>query len=645
MNIYCRERAKEPGGNGSGPDERIRCIRTEEYAEIEFAQEISDAYVELEYTLPFQADGEDYVFLPACCYDGNRFEVSRQDYPPLFTPEEARVDMPVTITDVPRLNKDGSGIIEVTTGDVSVPCIGIYSKKENKALFLFTIQQIDGINLGLSYEQGIIRVSYPHMRKKEMYRWPHMRPGTDKGIRFEKGARIRIPYRLLEISCESLREFFHIFFINRKCMGLDDVLPKTPDPRRQFEIQRDKMNRLNWKEEGQFYGVETGNKEEPSWQTAWQPGWVGGGMYTYPLMKLGGELEWERGMQTLKHIFKGQAKSGLLYEFSDGDGHFTKGIFHRKGSEQWALVRKSGDVLYYLFKHFRLMKERGVTVPEQFEEGARRLADAFVTLWKQYGQYGQFANLDTGELIVGGSVSGGIIPGGLAEAAAWFGEEEYLTVAKESAQQYCEQVLKEGYTTGGPEEILQCPDSESAFGLLESLAVLYEQTGERQWLEYGTYLIEFCSSWVVAYNYRFPENSEFHRLDMKSTGCVFANVQNKHAAPGICTFSGYRIYQFYQWTGEEKYLELYRDITGTVAQYLSTEERPIHSWTVPKDAALCREEDLGYQEPEVLPPGYICERVNLSDWETERCVGGVFNGSCCWCETANLMILAECQGI
>jgi len=41
-----------------------------------------------------------------------------------------------------------------------------------------------------------------------------------------------------------------------------------------------------------------------------------------------------------------------------------------------------------------------------------------------------------------------------------------------------------------------------------------------------------------------------------------------------------------------------------------------------------------------LPCGFINERVNMSDWEGDSCIGGVFNGSC-WSETSNLLALAE----
>ena len=41
-----------------------------------------------------------------------------------------------------------------------------------------------------------------------------------------------------------------------------------------------------------------------------------------------------------------------------------------------------------------------------------------------------------------------------------------------------------------------------------------------------------------------------------------------------------------------------------------------------------------------MPQGFINERVNMSDWEGNEHIGGVFHGSC-WSETSNLLTLAE----
>lgn len=55
----------------------------------------------------------------------------------MFEPEEAAVDMPVTITDVIRQNEDGSGSISVTSGDVSVPCVGVFQKIQKSGASLY----------------------------------------------------------------------------------------------------------------------------------------------------------------------------------------------------------------------------------------------------------------------------------------------------------------------------------------------------------------------------------------------------------------------------------------------------------------------------------------------------------------------------
>lgn len=567
----------------------------------------------------FDADGDEYVLLPACCYNGNRFASLKKEYPPMFTPEEAGVDLPVTITDVIRLNPDGSGRIEATSGDVSTPCIGVYSAQKQRAMLLFTIQEIGGVNLGLAYEKGRMELQYPHFRQNGLYRSMMMREGKDPGMDFEAGQEFTIPYRLLDFACGSMEQFYEVYFRSRKCMGMDSRRPAVIPFAEQFAIQRDKYNHWNWWNTEQYYRVGTGD----NMFNAWQLGWVGGGMISYPMMKLGGELEWERGMATLQHMARTQRASGLLCGIVTTAGEEPGDGFRTPGTENWVLIRKCADALYFLFKHFALIKERGKEIPAELTDMARKLADAFVKLWETYGQLGQFADVVTGEIAVGGSTSGGIAPAGLVEAYRFFREEKYLTAAEKIGAQYYERDAAKGYTTGGPGEILQGADSESCFGLLESMVSLYDETREEKWLERAKHLAHLCSSWVVSYNYRFPEESEFGKKDMKTVGSVFANIQNKHSAPGICTLSGDGLYKLWKWTGDEAYLELLRDISLTISQYMSRPDRPICSPYGDK-----------------MPQGYICERVNLSDWEGEEGVGSNIFGSC-WCECSNLLTLAE----
>ncbi|MDD6033585.1 MAG: hypothetical protein PUC47_08925 [Oscillospiraceae bacterium] len=152
----------------------------------------------------FDADGSEYVLLPACCYNGNRFCSLKKIYPPMFALEEAAVDLPVTITDVIRLQPDGSGRIEATTGDVSTPCIGVFSEKKKKGLLLFTVQEVSGVNLGLAYERGRMELQVPHFRQNGLYRGNTIREGKDPGMDFSAGQEFSIPYRLLEFPCETM---------------------------------------------------------------------------------------------------------------------------------------------------------------------------------------------------------------------------------------------------------------------------------------------------------------------------------------------------------------------------------------------------------------------------------------------------------
>ncbi len=575
-------------------------------------------------------DPDTYVFIPACCYAGNRFEMHKCTYPPMFDPADARVDMPTTISDVPRLEKDGSGKIEVTTGDAATPCIGAFSSSEKRAVLVFTVQEIGGKNIGMAYENGEIRLTWPAKREKR-YRMCHLGDNPEPWV--DEPA--DIPCKVLYFPCPSSAEFYRVFFENRKIMELDFARPKVLPFDKQFEIQKNKFNKMNWNDELGFYTVGTVNSD---YHQVWQPGWIGGAISGYPLMKLGGELEAKRQISTLRFLFSTQRESGFFVGCVDAEGKAHGDGFEKEGTDAWLLIRKPADVLYFLFKHFKLMKERNIDIPPDFTEGTKKAADGFVRLFETYGQFGQFVDVNTGEICVGGSASAAIAPAGLAEAYRFFGNEKYLKIARDGAEYFYKNYLARGYTTGGPGEILQCVDSESAFGLLESYVVLYDVTKDSKWLQYAREAAHYCSSWVVSYNYRFPEKSEFGRHGIKTIGSVFANIQNKHSAPGICTLSGDSLIKLWRWTKDPLYRELIKDIALTIGQYMSTDEAPIFDWSTPEDIRDCDNTEL--LEPYRLPQGFINERVNMSDWETDARVGGVFHGSC-WPETSNLLSIAE----
>lgn len=107
----------------------------------------------------------------------------------------------------------------------------------------------------------------------------------------------------------------------------------------------------------------------------------------------------------------------------------------------------------------------------------------------------------------------------------------------------------------------------------------------------------------------------------------FVSPVHKHSAPGICTMSGNSMLKLYRFTGDERYLEWMKRISHALSQFVSLKDRQI---------------DTLSEKP--LPPGYMNERVQMSDWEGKHTVGEFLYGSN-WPEVSMLLTYVEIPGI
>jgi hypothetical protein len=178
-------------------------------------------------------------------------------------------------------------------------------------------------------------------------------------------------------------------------------------------------------------------------------------------------------------------------------------------------------------------------------------------------------DVETGELIVGGSTSAGLAPAGLALAAALLKRDDCLATAHAAGEQFYERWVRAGLTCGGPGDALQCPDGESAAALLESFMTLFEQTGDKVWLERATATARLVSSWVISYDAPDPARPGA----LRSAGAVFSNAQNGRGAPGYVLLSGDALLRLHRATGDSSHLELLRDTVHNLGQYLPRAER------------------------------------------------------------------------
>lgn len=568
---------------------------------------------------------ENYVIMPAAVYNGNRFEVLKYGYPPLFKKDDYKVDCPITISDVPRLNKyQGESRLDLNTGDLTTPAIGIYFPKTKKGIWLFTEQATELGNSVLTLKENQNRtkaeftIAAPCVRE-QIYGMTKLSESNETGVDWKQGDKATIRCKVFVFEgLNSPSDLNRQFLAIRKCFGSTNYVNQLPFSKA-FGIMEDQQNSEVWDENNNLYGL-----GGDGWNTKFQLGWVGGCMVTQPLSLMGQAISKERSFKNLNQVItKAQAKSGFYYSCSNGKA-WCSDCFWDPHPDNLLLLRKDADALYYFYKYCLSMKtvDPNWQMPVEWKEPLRKFADAFVILWKKYGQFGQFIDIETGEIRIGTTNSAAMAIGGLALASKFDNRPELLQVAKEAARYYYKNFTVKGVSCGGPSEILQNNDSESSFAMLESFVTLYEVTGEKEWLNNAEDAAAFCSTWMVSYDYKFPSSSIFGNLDMRTSGAVWASSQNKHGGPGICTLSGDCLFKLYRATGNKLYLSMIQDLAHNIMQYVSREDRPISK----------------------QHPGWINERVNMSDWEGKDNVGGLFHGNT-WAQVSAMLTVTEIPGI
>jgi hypothetical protein len=581
---------------------------------------------------------EHWLLLPAGAYNGNRFHCEPTIHYSPVLPEDSPLlcaNPPVHVIDIPRLNdSEGPSRIQFLTGDLTTPAIAFHAPATQTGFILLFEQESMFGNHGVAVEESddrrtaTLRVEAPGVRRGTKFSLSQVKQASpDRGAFWQEGSRVAIRFRLFVFAAPKMQDLFARFLEVRKDLTgpthLRHLLPFSAA----WELLEEKYNRDSWDDQRGRYmvgihrDVDAGMKSQD-----WQPGWVGGAMATQALIFSGSALSRERAIRNLDWMLtKTQAASGFFRGMIWKDEVFDDGYqVSRPYAKGWSNVRRNADVLYFLMKQIDLLKKQEASwkLPDAWREALQRLADRFVALFREYGQLGQIIHIETGNIILGGSSGGAMAPAGLALAAARFERPDYLEAAQAIARHYLERDVRHGITTGGPAEILQAPDSESAFAMLESFVVLYEATGAKEWLEAASTMATQCATWVGSYDYRFPETSILGKLDSRTTGTVYASVQNKCHCPGICTLSGDSLFKLFRATGNHLFLELIRDIAHALPQFLSRVDRPVGE----------------------MDSGWICERVNCGDWEGFEHIGGAIFGPC-WPEVSLMLSWIELPGL
>lgn len=542
-----------------------------------------------------------YVLMPGAAYNGNRFNWRRIAYSPkLLDPKDIGPDKPAIISDVPRLDiGDGPSRLIDRVGGLSVPAIGVHVPARKQNYWLTTWQGNHLGDYGMEVEENrtrtsaLLGISSPVVRELYKYRITDSRfPSDDRGHDFNVGDTLSIKARIMigsPGSASELQSLFDEYLSYRKINHPADQLKASLPMSAAFPVQEQKYNKVNWVASPGYYAI--GQRE--SFLMDWQIGWTGGMILTLPLLYAGADTTVQRVIQNLDWLMtNGISPSGYFYDSGEKGTIWYGGDVRKPTSKNWHLVRKGGDGLYFVLRHLQVLSDRKYPVKQLWLDRTRGVADAFVKTWRKHSQWGQFVDSNTGEVTVGGSASAAVVPAALILAYLTYKDTTYLNVAKAGAAHLYKTCTQPAITTGGPGDALQNPDSESAYALVESYMALYEVTGDKKYLLWAEQAAAQFATWVCSYNYKFPSQSLFGRTGIRSVGAVLANTQNKHGAPGICTFSGQALLKLTLATGKPVYADILRDISFGMPQYLGHPAKPI----------------------EKVKDGYMCERVSMTDW-------------------------------
>jgi len=581
-----------------------------------------------------ECSADNYVLVPAIVYNGNRYRSIGNGYNPPYPADMFfNPAVPLTISNNPRLAVEPGrpSLVELQTGNAATPAICFFSPAKKKGFIVLTEQQTRWGNSGLTIAENGTRdictfsISAPAMRKLATGFGDFHQSG-DKAPDWKAGDEVSIHFRVYVFDAQDIPGLLEKFMAVRKDLTGPNHPRNQLPMSKQLQVEREICSN-NW------VTVPVGSYYLPENNKHFQLGWVSGMINSYPMLATGEEKERRRVMAELDFVTSElQGRSGYFYGgcLATGELRSDKQITEMQipgASAITAMVRKNGDDLFWLMKHLLLLKAQGFgdSIKPAWEEAARRLAGAFAASWKEHGEFGQYVLPETGKIAVFNSTAGAIVPAGMAIAARYFGNTEWMKIAENAALYYYNRdVVKQGLTGGDCGDISQDANSESAFGFLESLMAMYYFSGEQRWLRMSEVQAALCATWTISYDPVFPPNSAIGQLKCNMAGAVFASIQNKHAAPGVCTSSGDGLFKLFRVTGDRRYADLIRDIQHAHAEAVN------------------------------MPPGHITtnnlvgssmERIQPSDAEGRGSIGNFINTRNSWTETDGMLMAMEIPGV
>ncbi|MDO5423384.1 MAG: hypothetical protein Q4F41_06630 [Eubacteriales bacterium] len=321
-----------------------------------------------------------------------------------------------------------------------------------------------------------------------------------------------------------------------------------------------------------------GNAVLKPWRNVVEIGWTGGAILAYPLV-LARELLGEEAKEPLAAAMDGERyldriadcyneKSGLLYDLMapiDESGSRVNGWWTYYGLvKDCHCAYTVGSAVHYMLKTIAYLKKNGRPWKEHWLDVCRKVLDTVVSLQREDGAFGYTYSISEKKVLDWSGFAGCWFVPSLAYLAELTGDGGYLEPAKK-ALRYYHTFVKDLNCYGAPMDTWKSIDEEGNLAFIRGSRLLYEQTGEPEFLECWKDGAEYEFLWRYAY----PTRPEFAPVcdGWNACGGSVTSISNPHIHPmGVLVDSD--LYELAKVTGDGYYRERALDSTAWMMQTL-----------------------------------------------------------------------------
>ncbi len=238
-----------------------------------------------------------------------------------------------------------------------------------------------------------------------------------------------------------------------------------------------------------------------------------------------------------------------------------------------------GWLLWKLVWCVQLLKKSGIDTAK-YEKACEGIASYYLEYFKD-GGFPQISD-PLGRVIIKEGCAGTMLTLGFLVAYKHFGKPEYFERGKAAFDFYYDNFLANSIAGGGALDTY-CIDKESAGPVLRAALLMYELTGEKEYVEKAKQVAYYLMSWTYYHDVPFPKDSDCAKVGVRTTGGTSVSTAHHH----LDVWGAYYVpdmVKLYELTGNNAFREQARILWLFTLQYISDGTLTLHGMKRAKGA-------------------------------------------------------------